>query len=322
MHTLIFSTKARLSSLYPALVLTIANISPHVKNLSVAASTKLIQLFLAFSAPSFLLMEEGNPRLVYYLLETFNNVIHEQLSDNSNLTYAIIRAHKRFEELSTFTLSSAVAEARKSRADRRAASSSSTTTTTAVTTASNGDPSEKARGKMRASSSTASIPTLSQTEEDESEPREMVERRDEAPFVGKHGFVPTEAWVSSWRSGLPLDSIMILLAELRPRIFDIGSDSPHESPGRAIDFLKSASLAGLLPETDSTAFRKRKFLDTPQSIAWLASLVYGSVYVSSLELVREVPVQLFTVATLPRKASPAADLVSGAANLFLSKVKQ
>lgn len=64
-HTLVFTTKARLASLYPAFVLAIANTSVYLKRLSVVSSTRLLQLFLAFSAPSFLLMEEGNPRLVF-----------------------------------------------------------------------------------------------------------------------------------------------------------------------------------------------------------------------------------------------------------------
>lgn len=63
--TLIFTTQGRLSALYPSFVLTIDNISPHLKHLSAVASTRLTKLFLAFSAPGFLLMEEGNPRLVY-----------------------------------------------------------------------------------------------------------------------------------------------------------------------------------------------------------------------------------------------------------------
>jgi hypothetical protein len=32
------------------------------------------------STPAFLLADEANPRLVYYLLEAFNNVIQFQLS--------------------------------------------------------------------------------------------------------------------------------------------------------------------------------------------------------------------------------------------------
>lgn len=107
-YTLVFTTKARLATMYPAFVLTIDNVSPWCKGLSQVSATRLVQLFLALSAPSFLLMEEGNPRLVYCefcfhrqfwgtyrlswavlvytdLLETFNNMIHYQLPDVSLL---------------------------------------------------------------------------------------------------------------------------------------------------------------------------------------------------------------------------------------------
>lgn len=119
-YTLIFSTKAKLASLYPPFVLAITNLSPHLKALGPVASTKLVQIFLATSAPGFLLMEEGNPRLVFYLLEAFNNVIYFQLSDNPHLIYAIIRSSQRFESLSTFTLAAGVAEVRRVRAARKA----------------------------------------------------------------------------------------------------------------------------------------------------------------------------------------------------------
>lgn len=54
-------------SVYPSFVLCISNCSPLFQRLSPVASTKMLQLFLAFSAPTFILAEEGNPRLVYYL---------------------------------------------------------------------------------------------------------------------------------------------------------------------------------------------------------------------------------------------------------------
>lgn len=78
-YTLIFSGGA-LNAIYPAFILTLTNISPYLKNPSIRSSTRLIQLFLAMSTPNFLLSDEANPRLVYYLLETFNNVIQHQLS--------------------------------------------------------------------------------------------------------------------------------------------------------------------------------------------------------------------------------------------------
>lgn len=80
LYTLIFSTKGSLNAIYPAFVLTITNISPFLKNPSIKTSTRLTQLFLAMSTPTFLLSDEANPRLVYYILEALNNVIQHQLS--------------------------------------------------------------------------------------------------------------------------------------------------------------------------------------------------------------------------------------------------
>lgn len=103
---------------------------------------------------------------------------------------------------------------------------------------------------------------------------------------------------------LPLDSILILISELKPKILDLptvassSSSTPlsaaSPSPPSAISLLKSASLAGLLPPPPPP--HPRRFVFSPQSETWLATIVYGSVYLSSLELVRQVQVQLFGVA--------------------------
>ncbi len=61
------ATTPGLNPLFPAMTITISNAAPYLKNLGVPASTRLLQLFKAFSAPNFLLADEGHPRLVYYL---------------------------------------------------------------------------------------------------------------------------------------------------------------------------------------------------------------------------------------------------------------
>ena len=61
------ATTPGLNPLFPALTVTISNVAPYLKGLGVQASTRLLQLFKAFSAPNFLLADEGHPRLVYYL---------------------------------------------------------------------------------------------------------------------------------------------------------------------------------------------------------------------------------------------------------------
>ncbi|KAL8277523.1 hypothetical protein RQP46_010078 [Phenoliferia psychrophenolica] len=204
-YTLIFTTKAKLASLYPAFVLAIANASPYLQNVSALGATRLVQLFLAFSAPSFLLMEEGNPRLVFYLLETFNNVIHYQLSDNPHLIYSLIRSHQRFQDLSTFTLASGVSSVRRARLERKQA---------------------------------------------------IAEQKAEAERVVAGGGAGGEGGVSSWREGLPLDSIHILLSEFSSKVLSLSPD-PSSSTTPVIAFLSSASLSGLLPPPPPLHPRRR-----------------------------------------------------------------
>jgi High-temperature-induced dauer-formation protein len=46
-------------------------------------------------------------------LEVFNNIILHNLTDNPNLIYGMLRAHKLFEELGTFTLARGLREVRR-----------------------------------------------------------------------------------------------------------------------------------------------------------------------------------------------------------------
>ena len=64
---MVATTSGALNSLYPALIIALSNSAPYFKNLGVTASTRLIQLFTAFSNPSFLLADEGHPRLLFFM---------------------------------------------------------------------------------------------------------------------------------------------------------------------------------------------------------------------------------------------------------------
>ncbi|KAH9951382.1 high-temperature-induced dauer-formation protein-domain-containing protein [Amylocystis lapponica] len=109
-YSMVATTSGALTSLYPALIIALSNSAPYFKNLSVTSSTRLIQLFTAFSNPSFLLSDEGHPRLLFFMLETFNSVLLRNLTDNPNLVYGILHAHKAFEDLGTFTLAKGLRE--------------------------------------------------------------------------------------------------------------------------------------------------------------------------------------------------------------------
>jgi hypothetical protein len=65
---------ANFNTIYTPLVLALTNLSPFLKDLTPAASSRLSQLFLFFSSPGFLLREDGNVKLLYYVLEIFNKL--------------------------------------------------------------------------------------------------------------------------------------------------------------------------------------------------------------------------------------------------------
>ncbi|TFK55288.1 hypothetical protein OE88DRAFT_1675005 [Heliocybe sulcata] len=112
-YAIVATTSGNLSSLYPALIIALSNCAPYFKNLSVTASTRLVQLFTSFSNSLFLLSDEGHPRLLYFMLEVFNAVILHNLSDNPHLIYAILGSHKAFEDLGTFTLARGLRDVRR-----------------------------------------------------------------------------------------------------------------------------------------------------------------------------------------------------------------
>lgn len=183
-----------------------------MKALSVTASTKFVQFFLAFSAPAFLLAEDGNPRLVYYLIEGFNNIIYHQMSDNANLIYAIVRSHRRFENLASFTLKGAVDEIRRVRSERR--STLSGVSMMEAGTESPTRPSLKSNTSATSLLSLNSLPGEDKYNDDEEDPVRMSEKargkmRERSvslgerpgedadpghpgPYMSRTGFVPTE----------------------------------------------------------------------------------------------------------------------------------
>lgn len=226
------ATAPGLNAVLPAVTITISNIAPHVRSLGVQASTRLVQLFKSFAAPSFLLADEAHPRLVFYVLETFNHVLHHQLGANPNLIYAILCAHADFQRLATFTLTSGLREIQRRNAlrdqrpsphlhdpnmpektndllDLRPANTSDTGAATSplctpgeaeedplATAEANADRSRRAPMSEKARGK------MRERSDSESDPALDVElQRLAMAGIGPNGFVPTQEWVSSWQKG-------------------------------------------------------------------------------------------------------------------------
>jgi len=345
-YAMVATTAGALNFLYPALIIALANVAPYLKNLGVQASARLVQLFTSFSTPAFLLADEGNPRLVFFILETLNGILYHQLADNPNIVYTILRSHKTFEDLGTFTLARGLKEIqriqqakeeqrdvkspdsqggqrdekavllgreRESESEERPDSvrnsedhgAGGTPSDAAATSEEPTEPdqgaggtpkkvSEKARGKMRARSSESVDTTAS------------LERLTAAGVaVGRNGFVPTQDWVSSWQQGLPLDPVLLTIAELLPKVHTLQAslNRPTTTPA-VLDFLRSVTLQHVLPPTPP--LNPRKFLWSDASIVWLTSLLWGELYVrgtAPLGIWNSTAVRLFGVRHSPARVA-------------------
>jgi hypothetical protein len=69
------SSKGKLDAVYPALLAIINNIGAYAEHLSATTCSKLLQLFVSMSSPSFLLANETNHTLLSSLLEFMNTVL-------------------------------------------------------------------------------------------------------------------------------------------------------------------------------------------------------------------------------------------------------
>ncbi|KAI0262890.1 high-temperature-induced dauer-formation protein-domain-containing protein [Gloeopeniophorella convolvens] len=354
-YFIIATTSGTLNSMYPALIIALSNSAPYFKSLTLNSATRLLQLFNAFANPSFLLADEGHPRLLFFMLEIFNSVIAHHPSENPNLVYAIIRSHKTFEDLGTFTLASGLRDVRRiqqakeeqSRANNAkgksraaegehdqpheekqrmlerenalelASREQSVDNLTEVRIVPRDSPPQDPGNNVEDTPSTQPLmsPTIEPTvlsgfptAVSEKARGKMRERRSmsmdtdnsldrvTATAVGRNGFVPTQEWVTSWQQGLPLDSVMLVVSELMPKVQDLQASHKLNATGAVIDYLGHVSLKHALPTPPP--LNPRRFIWSESSIVWLSSLTWGEIYVrgmSPLGIWNATSVRLFYV---------------------------
>lgn len=248
--SLIASTHGLLSSLYPALVLTITNISPFVKNIGVTTSSKLMGLFHSMSSPAFLLNEENNNLLTGYLLEAFNNIIHHQFAENPNFVYSMVLHHEYFTKLDKLTFGAGIAEAERLRSLRESRESANETKS---------QDGEDAHPQ--------------EVEENiQSDEETQVANTSSTIYVSKTGFTPTEEWLESWKSKLPLSDIVKLLEFLVPTIEDKCKDS-NISLEEIKAYLATVSTVEILTEENTIFIRKFQWGEA--LFIWFRSMLWG-----------------------------------------------
>lgn len=100
---MIIDGQKRLDSLWECLLTILSNVSPYIKTLTMITSTRLLRLFVTLSKRSWLLSREKNHRYVFFLLETFNNILQYQFEGNTSLVYSIISYRDQFFKLLDIT---------------------------------------------------------------------------------------------------------------------------------------------------------------------------------------------------------------------------
>ncbi|XP_064126854.1 protein HID1 isoform X4 [Loxodonta africana] len=314
-HKIITSGHQRLQPLFDCLLTIVVNVSPYLKSLSMVAANKLLHLLEAFSTTWFLFSAAQNHHLVFFLLEVFNNIIQYQFDGNSNLVYAIIRKRSVFHQLANLpTDPPTIHKALQRR--RRAPEPLSRTGSQEGASMEGSHPAAPAEpGTLKTSLvATPGIDKLtekSQVSEDgtlrslEPEPQQGSADGgsasgvgDGASWSGETGQVwreqrrlssastsgqwsPTSEWVLSWKSKLPLQTIMRLLQVLVPQVEKICIDKGLTDESEILRFLQHGTLVGLLPVPHPILIRK--YQANSGTAMWFRTYMWGVIYLRNVD---------------------------------------
>nr|XP_006635244.1 PREDICTED: protein HID1 [Lepisosteus oculatus] len=319
-HKIITSGHQRLQPLFDCLLTIVVNVSPYLKSLSMVAANKLLHLLEAFSTPWFLFSASQNHHLVFFLLEVFNNIIQYQFDGNCNLVYAIIRKRNVFHQLAnlpsdTSSIQKALQRKKKSpdaisRTNSQEAVSMEgsrpavpaepgTLKTSLIATPGIDKLTEKSQvsedGTMvsvqqtdspQTPSDNGGIAGASDTESNSGRDNEDVfytetERRRLSSVSSVSQWTPTPDWVLSWKTKLPLQTIMRLLQVLVPQVEKICIDKGLTDESEILKFLQHGTLVGLLPVPHPILIRK--YQANAGTAMWFRTYMWGVIYLRNVD---------------------------------------
>ncbi|XP_068238982.1 protein HID1 isoform X2 [Palaemon carinicauda] len=383
-HKIITTGHQRLQPLFDCLLTILVNVSPYIKTMSMVTANKLLHLLEAFSTPWFLFSAPHHHHLVFFLLETFNNIIQYQFDGNSNLVYTIIRKRQVFHALANLptdcgSISKSLNRRGKRTLLRHPSTESSRSTPKIMEGAQPAQPAqpgtktatlaampglEKMTEKESAHPTTQQLdeltisstvngdlvgpvspmslvpPTSIEEEgcssaatnmpppvplgtsiqpptEDQNVPDmenlEISEKaeRPESPAMSLHSahsessvpstlsnaqseltssalgastsqhWAPNSAWVLSWKTKLPLQTIMRLLQVLVPQVEKICIDKGLTDESEILRFLQHGTLVGLLPVPHPILIRK--YQANAGTATWFRTYMWGIIYLRNVD---------------------------------------
>uniref|UniRef100_A0A674AHI5 HID1 domain containing n=1 Tax=Salmo trutta TaxID=8032 RepID=A0A674AHI5_SALTR len=289
-HKIITSGHQRLQPLFDCLLTIVVNVSPYLKSLSMVAANKLLHLLEAFSTNWFLFSASQNHHLVFFLLEVFNNLIQYQFDGNCNLVYAIIRKRNIFHQLAN--LSSDPATIHKVERDNVLSKSNPITfycrkKIIFVSLLETIEPFPKGLSCCLVPVAIDKLTEKAQVSEDGTMVCLQHMTTDQNAHSPQHTHSPqssaadTSGIVLSWKSKLPLQTIMRLLQILVPQVEKICIDKGLTDESEILKFLQHGTLVGLLPVPHPILIRK--YQANAGTAMWFRTYMWGVIYLRNVD---------------------------------------
>uniref|UniRef100_A0A8C7MBE8 HID1 domain containing n=1 Tax=Oncorhynchus kisutch TaxID=8019 RepID=A0A8C7MBE8_ONCKI len=303
-HKIITGGHQHLKPLFDCLLTIIVNVSPYLKSLSMVAANKLLHLLEAFSTNWFLFSASQNHHLIFFLLEVFNNLIQYQFDGNCNLVYTLIRKRNIFHQLANLT-SDPVTIHKALEMKKTTLARISRTNSQETISMDGSRPAVPAEpGTLKAS--LVAIPAIdkltkkAQVSEDGTmvclqhnthSPQMTADQHTHSlqsfllslPIDGDLlSFLCTVLrQVLSWKSKLPLQTIMRLLQVLVPQVEKICIDKGLTDESEILKFLQHGTLVGLLPVPHPILIRK--YQANAGTAMWFRTYTWGVIYLRNVD---------------------------------------
>ncbi|ETV82656.1 hypothetical protein, variant [Aphanomyces astaci] len=217
LHKVIVNGYEKLNSVYNCFLTIVSNISPYVKKLNMVSSVRLLRLFKLFSQPRYLFDNDANHHLIFFLLDTFNNLIQYQYEGNEQLVYAMVQNKDLFQKLNALAMPAASAHIAPTTATPKA---------------------QDSLDEVDVVPSVAALTALTDVSGDDVAA---------PPVVVPVKFTPTDEWLQGWKKKLPINTSLRLLQYLVPQL----EDACEVASGGSLDeaailvFLRSTTMVSI-----------------------------------------------------------------------------
>eukprot|EP00941_MAST-03F_sp_MAST-3F-sp1_P002436 g2436.t1 len=103
-----------------------------------------------------------------------------------------------------------------------------------------------------------------------------------AMATGSKKFQPTKQWLDSWKTRLPLNTVMRVLHYLEPQVKVLCNTDGSIDEAGVLKFLKNTTMVGLLPVPHPIVIRK--YQPNEHTMLWFTTFVWGVIFLRNQDL--------------------------------------